>query len=74
MDSKREKIKEPEKETTKDNLGKDKESVGEGLFLDSLKNLTEARLGFDRWTYEVVKNLEKNGKQMDEKRKEDEKN
>ncbi|XP_057853020.2 uncharacterized protein LOC131063249 [Cryptomeria japonica] len=65
MDSEMEKNKEPEKETAKDSLSKDKEGPGEGLFLDNLKNLTEARLGFDRWTYEFLKNLEKNGKQMD---------
>lgn len=74
MDYEREKNKETKKEMVKDSLSKDKENAGEGLFLDNLKNFTKARLGFDRWTYEFLKNLEKNGKQMEEKRKEDDMN
>ncbi|XP_059064803.1 uncharacterized protein LOC131856869 [Cryptomeria japonica] len=74
MNFEREKNKETEKETAKDSLSKEKEGVGEGLFLDNLKNLTKARLGFDKWTYEFLKNMEKNGKKMEEKRKEDDRN
>lgn len=54
---------------TKDSLSEDKESAGKGLFLDNLKKLIEARLDYDRWIYELLKNLKKNGKQTDEKRK-----
>lgn len=73
MDIEKEKNKEFEQEMDKENLSKDKEYAGEGLFLDNLKNLSEARLGFDRWTYEVIKTLEKNGKKLEDKRKKDEK-
>lgn len=74
MNSMREKNKELEKEMDKDSLSEDKESTGDGLFLDNLKKLTEARLGYDRWTYELLKDLEKNGKQMHKRRKEDDRN
>lgn len=71
MDMEQEKNKEFEQEMDKENLSKDKEYAGEGLILDNLKNLSEARMGFDRWAYEGIKNLEKNGKQWEEKRKKD---
>ncbi|XP_059067487.1 uncharacterized protein LOC131858305 [Cryptomeria japonica] len=71
LNSEMEKNKEPEKDMEKYILSEEKKSAGEGLFLDNLKKLTEARLGYDRWTYELLKNLEKNGKHMDDKRKED---
>ncbi|XP_059078190.1 uncharacterized protein LOC131876739 [Cryptomeria japonica] len=66
-----EKNKEFEHEMGKENLSKDKEEVGEGLILDNLKNLSKVRMGFDRWAYEGIKNLEKNGKRWEEKRKKD---
>lgn len=69
VNSEREENKDPKKDMTKDSLSKDKESVGKGLFLDNLRKLSEARLDYDRWTYELLKNLEKNGKRVDEKRK-----
>lgn len=61
VNSERERNKEPEKNMTKDSLSEDKESADNGLFLDNLKELTEARLDYDRWTYELLKNLEKKG-------------
>ncbi|XP_059067153.1 DNA polymerase II subunit B4-like [Cryptomeria japonica] len=62
LNSEREKNKEPKKEMAKDSLSEDKESVGKGLFLDNLKKLTKGTLDYDRWTYELLKNMEKNGK------------
>lgn len=62
LNSERENNKEPEKDMSNDSVSEEKESVGEGLFLDNLKKLTEARLGYDKWTYELLKNLKKNGK------------
>lgn len=62
LNSERENNKEPEKDMANDCLSEEKESAGEGLFLDNLKNLTEAILVYDRWTYELLNNLEKNGK------------
>lgn len=54
---------------TKESLSKDKEN--NGLFLDNLKKLTEVGLDYDRWTYQLLKNLEKKGKNMDEKKEND---
>ncbi|XP_059076926.1 uncharacterized protein LOC131876145 [Cryptomeria japonica] len=61
-----------EQEKDKENPSKDKEFAREGLILDNLKNLSDIRMGFDKWTYEGIKNLEKSGKHWEEERKKDE--
>lgn len=69
MEIEQEKEKETELEKDKENSSGDQDKAGEGIILDKLKNQFEARMGFDRWVYEGIKNLEKTDRQQEEKGK-----